>query len=130
MSDYTGIIIEESLADRAVLGMVTVVAQKIEVVTERHQTPWVKQWTLDMVRVPEAEAEQVAAVLSEAIDTSLKTSWYADYKNDKQHYIIFPGKIFAIDRTSASQYQEATDYGISLGIPPYQVDFSPHIKMS
>jgi hypothetical protein len=40
---------------------------------------------------------------------------------------MFQNKVFFIDRTSKAQYDEATKYGISLGIPAYQLDFSPHI---
>ncbi|MFA6446381.1 MAG: hypothetical protein WCW14_04010, partial [Candidatus Paceibacterota bacterium] len=54
--------------------------------------------------------------------------WYADFKNKKTHYIIFRDKVFKIDRTSKEQYDEVKRYGISLGIPPYQVDFHPEIK--
>jgi len=57
-----------------------------------------------------------------------KHNWYADFKNETTHYIIFRNRVFKIDRTKKEQYDEATRYGISLGIPDYQVDFSPHIK--
>lgn len=44
------------------------------------------------------------------------------------HYIIFRDKIFYIDQKSKEQYDEAKTYGLSLGIPEYQLDFSPFIK--
>jgi hypothetical protein len=34
-----------------------------------------------------------------------------------------------IDRKSKEQYDEAKRYGISLGIPEYQVDFAPDDKI-
>ena len=129
MNDFEGMIIEESLADKGVLDEVVIVDRKIEQATVRHETPWVDQWTLDTVRISENEARQVADWLSRAIDTSHKTAWYADFKNNTHHYIIYPNRVFFIQRNDKSQYQEATDYGISLGIPDYQVDFSPHIKL-
>lgn len=43
--DYEGVIIEESLENKAVLGEVKVINTKIEPVTVEHKTPWVKQWT-------------------------------------------------------------------------------------
>ncbi|MEJ0073630.1 MAG: hypothetical protein WDN27_06205 [Candidatus Saccharibacteria bacterium] len=46
-------------------------------------------------------------------------------QNDATHYIIFPNKVFKIDRTKAAEYQAATDYGLTLGIPAYQLDFAP-----
>lgn len=126
MNNFEGVIIEESLVDRGVLGEVEIISQKIEKVTEKHKTPWVSQWTLDSVRIAEGKARSVAETISQSIDTSHKTPWYADYKNKTHHYIIYPNKIFYIDRSKLEEYQAATDYGISLGIPDYQVDFAPN----
>lgn len=64
--------------------------------------------------------------ISEALES--EHPWYADFKNRTTHFIIFKNKIFKIDRKSEQQYDEAKNYGIALGIPPYQVDFSPNIK--
>ena len=51
--------------------------------------------------------------------------WYADFKNDKYHFIIFRNKVFRVDRNKPEEYEEVKKYGISLGIPDYQLDFSP-----
>jgi uncharacterized protein (UPF0147 family) len=128
MNNYKGTIIEESLEDTSVLKNVRVVSTKVEKVTERHHTPWLKQWTLHKVEVLEDMAATVANDISAALDEKHNGSWYADYKNDKNHYIIFKGKVFFIDRTSKEQYEEAKKYGLSLGIPEYQVDFHPEVK--
>lgn len=124
---FRGVIIEESLKDNSVLQDVKVLSTKVEVVTEEHKTPWIKQWTLHTVEIPEDKADEVTEKMSRAISDQ-PSSWYADYKNDRTHYIIYPGKVFKIDRRSKEEYQAATDYGISLGIPPYQVDFAPKVK--
>ena len=120
--NYTGTIIEESLADKQVLGKVKVTATKVEAVTEKHQTPWLSQWTLHSVEIPEEQGEETANLLA---GTLQKNYWYADYKNDKYHYIIYSDKIFKVDRENPYHYKEAKKYGLSLGIPPYQVDFAP-----
>jgi len=124
--NYQGVIIEESLEDKKVLGKIRILATKIEQVTEKHKTPWIKQWTLHTVEITENEADNVAEEISKSLDS--KHNWYADFKNETTHYIIFRNRVFKIDRTKKEQYDEATRYGISLGIPDYQVDFSPHIK--
>lgn len=125
--NFGGVIIEESLIDTSVLKDVKIVSTKVEPVTEHHKTPWVKQWTLHEVEVPEEKAEGVAEKISKALDK--EHDWYADFKTDKEHYVIYTGKVFHItDRTDKKQYDEATEYGISIGIPDYQVDFSPHLK--
>lgn len=126
MNDYRGVIIEESLADKTVLGTVKIVSTEIEPVTEKHQTPWLKQWTLHTVEIPETDAERVAEELSRVIIRD-PLSWYADFKNASRHFIIFPDKVFSIDRRNQGEYEAAKQYGISLGIPEHQVNFSPEI---
>lgn len=128
MSTYKGVIIEESLGDKAVLQNVKILSTKVEQVTEEHKTPWLSRWTLHTIEVQEPEAPRIAKMISEALDYSCGGAWYADFKNEGHHYIIFLRKVFFIDRQSKEQYDEAKQYGISLGIPGYQVDFHPEVK--
>ena len=125
--NYQGVIIEESLGNKDILKDAKISETKIEEVVEKHKTPWVKQWTLHTVEIPENQAKDVAEKVSKALDP--KHDWYADFKNDTHHYIIFRDKVFYIDRKSKEQYDEAKRYGISLGIPEYQVDFAPDDKI-
>ena len=124
--NFIGVIIEESLEKKDVLKKVKILKTKIEKVTSKHKTPWIKQWTLHTVEISQNKADAIAKDLSESLDP--KHDWYADFKNDSHHYIVFRHKIFFIDRTSKKQYDRAKNYGISLGIPEYQVDFHPDIK--
>jgi hypothetical protein len=125
--DYRGTIIEESLEDKSVLDEVKIISTKVEPVAEKHKTPWVATWTLHKVEVPAAKAAKVAEKVSHALDTNHAHAWYADYKTETDHYIIFRGKVFHItDRTSRAQYDETKQYALALGIPPYQCDFSPY----
>ncbi len=125
--DYRGVIIEESLDDKSALKNVKIVSTKVERVTEEHKTPWIKQWTLHTVEIPEGQADMTAGLLSSGLDK--KHSWYADFKNDVFHYIIYRGKIFKVDLQNPVFYKDAKRYGISLGIPEYQVDFAPNDKV-
>ena len=126
MSDYQGVIIEESLADKTVLNKVKIISTKIEKVTDQHRTPWLLQWTLHTVEVAEDQAREIAEEIAQSLDP--EHAWYADFKNDACHYIIFRDKIFRADRKSKEQYDDAKRYGISLGIPEYQVDFHPEVE--
>jgi len=126
MNDYQGVIIEESLADKTVLGKVKIISTKIEKVANEHHTPWLSQWTLHTVEVAEDQAQEIAEEIARSLDP--EHAWYADFKNDAYHYIIFRDKIFHADRKSKEQYDEAKRYGISLGIPEYQVDFHPEVE--
>jgi hypothetical protein len=123
---YKGVIIEESLENKAVLKKVKILKTEIEKATPEYKTPWVKQWTLHTVEIPEKQAKQIAEELSNSLDS--QHNWYADFKNNLHHYIVFYKKVFYIDRRNKEQYNEAKEYGISLGIPEYQVDFHPDIK--
>jgi hypothetical protein len=124
--DYKGVIIEEGLQNLSVLKDSTILSTKVELVTEKHKTPWLKQWTLRTVEIPEADAEVIAGKISHSLET--RGSWYADFKNDRTHFIIFRDKIFKVDRTKQQEYDAATEYGIEQGIPAYQVDFSPGLQ--
>jgi len=75
--------------------------------------------------VPESRAKSLAGVLSRAIDPKHGGAWYADFKNDNTHYIIFLNKVFKVDRKKGNGYAQVKEYGLKLGIPDYQLDFSP-----
>src|SRR3989338_7758320 len=124
--NYKGVIIEESLENKNILENVKILETTTEEVTEEHKTPWAKQWTLHTVEILENQAEIVAKKISKALDS--KHDWYADFKNDSHHYIIFRDKIFFVDRQSKEQCDEVREYGISLGIPEHQLNFSPKLK--
>jgi len=49
MSDYKGVIIEESLGNKDGIQKVKIISTKVEKVTGEHQTPWLSQWTLDTI---------------------------------------------------------------------------------
>ncbi len=123
---YRGVIIEESLDDKSCLEDLKIVSTKVERVTKSHQTPWLKQWTLHTVEIDESKAESLASRLCHALDK--EHEWYADFKNQQYHFIIFRGKVFKVDRSVPSAYEKVKAYGKELGIPEYQLDFSPNIK--
>lgn len=125
--NYQGTIIEESLDNKSVLKKVKILSTKVEQVVEKHKTPWLSRWTLYKVEILDNQAEAIAKELSLSLEKI--HFWYADFKNPTSHYIIFRNKIFKIDRQSKKQYEKAKKYGIALGIPDYQVDFSPEIKL-
>ncbi len=125
---YTGVIIEESLQDTSVIQEVKILETKIEPITSEHKTPWLKQWTLHTIEITEEKAEQVAEKISRSFDKE-HPDWYADFKNDEYHFIIFDNKIFKVDLANPVLYNNAKAYCISIGIPEYQVDFVPDGKV-
>jgi len=125
--NYKGTIIEESLKDRRILDGLNILDTRVEPVTSEHRTPWLEKWTLHTVEIPEADAVSMAERLRQNIETE-HTAWYIDYKNPKLHYIIFPQRILVVDRAKPEEYAKVTQYGVSLGIPEHQLDFSPDIQ--
>lgn len=126
MSNYEGVIIEESLVDASVLKGIKIIQTKKEKVESDHQTPWLKQWTLHTVDVPEKDIERVTEKISQALET--EHEWYADFKSSDIHYVVFRGRVFKVDRSKPEEYEPVVEYGKSLGIPDHQLDFSPHIE--
>lgn len=120
---YTGVIIQESLTDQLILDKLHVTRTVVEEVTKKHNTPWVKAWILHTVEIEEEDADKWAEWLSDHIDNSHDHPWYADYRNEKFHYVIYPGKIFKMDRTNKEENKKAQEYGKSKGIPEYQLDW-------
>jgi hypothetical protein len=121
--DYSGVIIEESLADPGVLKRVRIVSTHVDPVIERHRTPWLSRWTLHTVSVPEAQADSIAEEISRSFDCEHEGSWYADFKNDRWHIVVFPGRVFRVGADEPEGYAAVKAYGISVGIPDYQLDF-------
>lgn len=121
MTNFKGVIIEESLENKDVLKKVKILLTKVEQVVKEHETPWLLQWALHTVEIPDKRAKAMAEEISRSLEHKHGGSWYADFKNDTHHYIIFPNKVFFIDRKNKEQYAEARRYGISLGIPERQL---------
>ena len=111
--------------NKDILKMVKILKTRIEVVTPSMNTPHLKQWTLHTVEVPEEKADEIAQEISRSL--KLKEEWYADYRNDWYHFIIFREKIFKVNRKSRLEYEKAKEYGISLGIPAHQVNFTEDV---
>ena len=96
MDSYKGDIIQESLENKEILKKVKILSTRVEVVTEKHRTPWLKQWTLHTVKIADDKANEIAKEISKSLDTKHQDSWYADFKNETHHYIIFPNKILLL----------------------------------
>ena len=119
MNSYRGDIIEESLKNKEILKKLNIISTRVEKVTDKHQTPWLSQWTLHTIEIKDDEADNLAEKLSEALEP--KHGWYIDYRNDKYHFVIFKDRVFKLDRNKKSDYNEMIKYGLSIGTPDYQL---------
>jgi len=59
---------------------------------------------LHTVEIPDEQADVIAEELSESLDS--QHNWYADFKNNLFHYIIFRKKVFKINRSKPQQYDK------------------------
>jgi len=119
--NFNGVIIEESLSDLSALDDIKIIDTKIVNVTDKHETPWLKIWTLHTVSIPMHEAEGVARRLAESLDVQHISNWYADFKNDQFHYVIFSGKVFKLDRKVKADWDSMQAYAASIGLPEHQM---------
>lgn len=119
---FIGTIVVESLKDKTILDHVKIIATEIERVTENFQTPWLSQWTLRTVEIENGRVESFARALSQAIETE-HANWFADFNNETTHYIVFPEKVFIVNRKDPSGYAAPRAYGLSRGIPEHQLGF-------
>ena len=121
---FRGTIIQESLGDLNVLKDCTIISTEISKVTERHQTPWIPQWTKHKVEIYGIKnAREVAEKISKVIGERHDHAWYADFNDGNTVFIIYPHKIFEFNGQDEEQINKAREYGIKVGIPEYQVDF-------
>ena len=118
---FNGKIIAESLLSPAVLKLVSIISTKVIDLGENSSTPWLKQWTIHTIKVSEANALLVSAMLAKALEPD--RPWYIDFKNDETHYIIYVNKIFCVNRRNGELYKQAREYGKKQGIPVAQLDF-------
>ncbi len=121
MAKYKGVIIEESLENKDILKKVKIVSTKIEEVTDEHQTPWLSQWTLHTIEIEPEKVDEIARQISKNLER--EHDWYADFNDGENFYVIFRDKIFTYKKGDKEGKQKAVDYGLSLGIPDYQLDF-------
>ncbi|MDD5700377.1 MAG: hypothetical protein PHH00_04315, partial [Candidatus Nanoarchaeia archaeon] len=93
---YKGTIIEERLENKDVLRDLKITKTVVEPVTPNHKTPWLRQWTLHTVEIKDSDAEKIARKISSYMDKY--HNWYADFKSETRHIIVFRNKIFNINR--------------------------------
>ena len=126
LGNFNGVIIEESLENIGVLENVAIISTRVEPVTEKHNR---LALPVDFALRGSGgrRSGQNGGRDTRIADREHKGSWYADFKNESHHYIIFPDKIFLVDRRNAEQYDDAKHHGLSLGIPEHQVDFHPSV---
>ena len=81
MTNFKGVIIEESLENKGCPQKVKILSTKVESGEKEHETPWLSQWDLAhggnfMIKRQKAMAEEI----SKSLEHKHGGSWYADFK--------------------------------------------------
>lgn len=116
---FKGLLIKESLRDRAVLDRLTITKEEswdIENPAEGQSPVWHVAWFEILDDQIDAMTKNLSASLADG-------KWFLEISNDEQMIVVFPGKIFSYQKGDAAARQEAVGYGRTLGIPVQQLDW-------
>jgi len=120
---YDGALITQSLKPGTELVGVPLVVDRL--VTFDKSDAAVNQptrWTMIFFRVEDADTERLAAWFADSL-IGEPGVWYADFRNDAEHFVIFPGRIFRYRRDDHDARAQAVDHGRRLGVPEAQLDW-------
>ena len=119
---YVGAIILESLRVGASLEGIPLVVRKLSryaVSGASAEQPSV--WGLLEFEIEDEHAVGLAEALEEMLE---QPGWYADFHNDEEIFVVFPGKTFRYPRGDQVQRSEAQQHGRDLSIPEPQLDWT------
>jgi hypothetical protein len=78
-------------------------------------------WTILEFGVDDIHIVALAEALQGLLD---KPGWYADFHNEREIFVVFPGRVFRYPRGDGASRSEAQAYGRQLGIPEPQLDWT------
>jgi hypothetical protein len=119
---YEGALILESLKVGTELTGIPLTAQRITRSTVSGVAVGQPEvWSLLEFTVDHQYADALADAFSQALDTP---GWYADFHDDRETFVVFPGRVFRYPRGDTDARAEAQSFGRSLGIPEPQLDWT------
>ncbi len=110
---WKGVIIEESLEDKSLLGMVKIVDTEVDKLEEENRI-----MTFYKIEVTDEFKDKF---IQRAIK-SVKEGFYLHLVKDKVMYVIFKDKMFKFSK-GYPELETARNYGKSVGIPEKQMPF-------
>jgi hypothetical protein len=118
---YDGAIIVESLKIGASLDNIPLVVRKLTRQTIPDATDeQPSAWTILEFQVEDRHCNALAEALKALLD---EPAWYADFHNDNEIFVVFPGRVFRYQRGDMASRAEAQAHGRMLGIPESQLDW-------
>jgi len=110
MSEYKGVIVEESLEDSRILNDFKIIDFRIS----KEENP-ADRWHLYTVQVSQEEIIRLSK--------NIKQKWYMHFWKGRNVIAIFKNKKFEFNFDDKSSWKPVVEYGLSLGIPKEQLDF-------
>lgn len=121
---YTGALITQSLKPGTELTGVRLVVDRLVTFDKSDAAPdQPTRWTMIFFTVDDADAERLAAWCADSL-LSEPGVWYADFRNEAEHFVVYPSKIFRYPIGDRDGRQQAVDHGRRLGVPESQLDWS------
>jgi len=110
MSEYKGVIVEESLEDNRILNDFKIIDFRIS----KEENP-ADRWHLYTVQVSKEDIVRLSK--------NIKQKWYMHFWKGRNVIAIFKDKKFEFNFDDKSTWKPVVEYGLSLGIPKEQLDF-------
>jgi hypothetical protein len=79
-------------------------------------------WTFIEFQAEDDRAAELAQKLADVLIA--KGGWYADFGAGDEHVVVFAGKVFRYPKGDEAGRAEATEYGLSVGCPADQLDWT------
>lgn len=116
---FTGLLLQECLADRAVLDRLNVTKVETWKVGDAG-LPGPPVWTATHFEGDEPDADKTAEAISAAMVNSY---WYANIHCSKDEIVIFADRVFRYPRGDAEARRAPEEYARSIGVPEHQIDW-------
>jgi hypothetical protein len=119
---YRGAIILESLKTGATLEQIPLVVHRLTRQSiDNASSAQPPVWSILEFEVDDAQAGALADALTAILD---EPGWYADFHNEHEIFVVFPGRVFRYPHDDRAGRAEAQAFGRSLGIPEPQLDWT------
>jgi len=79
-------------------------------------------WTFVEFQAEDERADELAQKLADVLIA--EGGWYADFGVGDDHVVVFAGKVFRYRKGDEAGRAEATQYGLSVGCPADQLDWT------
>lgn len=118
---WKGVIIEESLEDKNILGLVKIIKTTQSTLESEEERGFLH---FHYVEIYDDKKDEFIEKAKDAI----KNSWYLHICNDGKMIVVYKNQSFEFTKEQKEKIKEAEEYGISIGILKEQVKFDDLIN--